>query len=212
MKQKKLIIFILIFIVFLLLFSSDVLGYTTYKAKNNKTYYIPDYILDTDTYPYNCIFVQYSSTNSSTARVYVCQSNLPIYFTTPVGYTTTNASLVTSVVPYVSGRNLNCYFRSVNDCTKTSAYFQVTDKPVSTKGMLATSISPVSSSPIEIISANHDIFMYVDNRSSGTDYNNPTTLYSLPESYSNYPYFLNSDEDIAQGDKDLIIMPRRFCK
>ena len=35
---------------------------------------------------------------------------------------------------------------------------------------------------------------------------------SPPESYDTYPYFLNSAEDIAKGNDDLIIMPRRFSK
>lgn len=43
------------------------------------------------------------------------------------------------------------------------------------------------------------------------EYNNQVVV-TPPESYENYPYFLNSPEDIATGNEDLVIMPRRFPK
>lgn len=47
---------------------------------------------------------------------------------------------------------------------------------------------------------------------SSVAYSKNTSIFSSLFEYNNFPYILNSQEDLAKGEEDIIIMPRRFQK
>ena len=185
MKLKKIILLILLFVLFLLLCNSKVYATISFQY-NGKTYTCPD--LPASDFDYQIVFFRYA--NSKTYYFNFYETNvIPLDY-----YSNYNGN---SYALVHSGSSIR--FRGSLSVNGGSWSVSTNGSPIA-----VTITEGVQPSNIVYANYNVDLVNYSTNVS--------TRVYTLPENYDNLPYFLNSDEDIALGEQDLIIMPRRFSK
>lgn len=189
-KTRKFLFFILVFIAVLFLKNNVFASYTfTY---NNVNYTLPD--IPTSNYQY------------FTAGVFDYNAkNLYVYYTNvePFIQAITSGGQTYYVITTGSGRVT--YDKYAFYLPNQNGSWQTINQSTSTSGLRLTSeIYNFFTSPEQLKNSNKVI-----------EVNYPlkygeTVIITPPEYFSEFPYFLNSTEDIALGEQDLIIMPGDF--
>lgn len=140
-------------------------------------------------YEYTCVWYR-----PADGYFYMMQCTKPYYFE----YDNPNGDTDIISYPLTGGQKLNYRYARCKENNILSWSTRVSD---TNKSSFVNSIS-LSYNNLTILYSTTDLEVL----NSTTNTYSP--LYTLPESYANLPYFLNSAEDIAYGEQDLIIMPR----
>lgn len=194
---KNFLFFIAIFLFFLFIWNNVVLGYTF--EYNNQTYTVPDPAYQYDYYCY--VIVKNRNLSYFEINYFTCTQPIRYYY---------NISGSSFIGLYNAPSNYNSYSCHTTSYGQELNSWKSTNKVDNTNNQRTNGWGLTSTYNITFLEANQPVYQY-----NSTAYNSSPTneLYTPPvppEDYDILPYFLNSDEDIAIGNQDLIIMPRRF--